>query len=851
MRVARIGSVTASLLFVLGCSEGHSGPSTAPPAGPPSDGTPDSVQQAISAKDGGVVDYHSLVALAVPPQSLASDTTIGIAPIAEPPVGESDGFSPFGQAYRFTPAGTQFSLSKPAQMTMHYDLAALTAKGYDPSTVQLYYFDEQLGRYLNVPSVLDVANATITARVEHFTVYVAFAQTLLAGNHAPTVALQGTLPNPARSGAPILVRATVKDIDVNGAVAGVQLNYRVTGTPTWTTVPMTKDQSINAADSFQAIIPSAFTVGMAIGTSLDYFVQATDNLGAQSPVPAPLPTIPLPHQYKGGSFAATPSTLTITAGFSRLVTYAAKDEAALAYALVPDTTSITVSNNVGTVTSSSSSGVAFTAGKVGTGNLSATAGGDTVAVPVTVSNGALQSITILGPNGMPSTGTLVLTEGRHYSFDAIGNDAYGNTIYVLPQWTFALGSGASGFIDGNGTLYTLDGDNKSGNVSAFSPGFSSVTATVGQISATQWVQVNPRTWNELGTITESGFQTMWPALAVNGSVPYLVYVAYPLDATQKVAIHARHWDGANWVADADVVGQTLVNYGWPRLTICNGVPYVAYAGDSGDGVLRLRVAHLAGNLWIPDGDSLNVQSGADPYGMSIACDGTTPYVAWNEGSNVFVKKFDGASWVGVGGPVQDGGYPGTEPSLIIRSGAPWVAFVESYQVYVRQWTGSAWITVGNTAINSVASPNGNPVLLSGKNGVWASFSNSTTQSIAYYNGTTWSIVAGFADALNYRNPAEPGASAVDGDTIYASYVNNYNPVGYSQPQDAFWVYHNSETYPVSGSYDEVYPMNGAASNNFQRPSEAAVMAMGPSTPYFGYMTADPNGIWQVHVHVYK
>ena len=209
-----------------------------------------------------------------------------------------------------------------------------------------------------------------------------FAQSLTPGNHPPTVALQATFPNPARAGAPILVRATVRDADVDGAVAGVWVRYRVAGGAFGDPIAMTKDQSVNAADSYQAIIPASFTNGLPIGTNLDYYVQATDNLGASTATPVVFPTIPLTHSYNH-SLTATPNPLAITSGYSRL--HHADRARRSQHRLHARPHSATLSANLGTIGSNSSSGVAFTAGKIGGGSVTLTVGGDTIAVPVTVS----------------------------------------------------------------------------------------------------------------------------------------------------------------------------------------------------------------------------------------------------------------------------------------------------------------------------------------------------------------------------------------------------------------------------------------------------------------------------------
>ena len=163
MRVRAI-STLCWVLLAAGCSEG---PGSSPTSDPPPPSGPvgsNSVAQLVSASQGGIVDFHqSEVVLNVPPQSLTADTTIGIERITDLPSGESDGLGAFGQAYRCTPAGTQFSLVHPAQMVMHYDATALAAKGYDPSTLQLYYFDEPQHRYFNVPTIVDLGAQTLTA----------------------------------------------------------------------------------------------------------------------------------------------------------------------------------------------------------------------------------------------------------------------------------------------------------------------------------------------------------------------------------------------------------------------------------------------------------------------------------------------------------------------------------------------------------------------------------------------------------------------------------------------------------------------------------------------------------------
>ncbi len=144
----------------------------------------------ITADAGGTVTYNNAVKLTVPANSLSGDADIKIEAVNNAPSGDADTLSPAGQAYRFTPAGTTFSLNKPAVLEMSYDETVLAQKGYSADTLRIYYYDESLKEYVAVASYVDTTNKKIIAYVEHFTIYMAMAKVKLAGNNAPYAALQ-------------------------------------------------------------------------------------------------------------------------------------------------------------------------------------------------------------------------------------------------------------------------------------------------------------------------------------------------------------------------------------------------------------------------------------------------------------------------------------------------------------------------------------------------------------------------------------------------------------------------------------------------------------------------------------
>lgn len=62
------------------------------------------------------------------------------------------------------------SFQEPVTVTLTYDLAKLTVP---ESTLAIHYYDydEALGRWVDLPSVVDTVNHTVSARVTHFTVF--------------------------------------------------------------------------------------------------------------------------------------------------------------------------------------------------------------------------------------------------------------------------------------------------------------------------------------------------------------------------------------------------------------------------------------------------------------------------------------------------------------------------------------------------------------------------------------------------------------------------------------------------------------------------------------------------------
>ncbi len=436
----------------------------------------------ITAEAGGVVQLNDELTLTVPAEALADDLTISIERTGDIPAGDADGLTSFGQAYRFLPKGTGFDLGEPAVLEMYYDSAELARLGLSPETIQICYYDEDLKCYVPVNSIVDTAHNRVTALIEHFTVYLPMAQALLPTNNEPYVGLQAPWPTTIRAGAPIYVRATVRDYD--GAVAGVTLRYRKlhgAGAGVWQEARMTKEANPQATlHTYGYLIPASFLTAADIGAGndIEYRIEATDNLGAVQA--SGTRRYDVTRTYEAGSANINPATLDITAGFERFLLVRGVDNNGTAFSLVPET--FTMAYGGAALTNRFAQGIllrAITRTPAGTPDqLVAGFDGESAIASINIYTGELESIEVLNTNGISIPGDLAVSEGTSYAFDVIGRDGYGNTIPVLPVWS---ADASIGFMDPDGVLDTTG---------CHGPGV--VTASLAYSTDTQNVYVQSR-----------------------------------------------------------------------------------------------------------------------------------------------------------------------------------------------------------------------------------------------------------------------------------------------------------------------------------------------------------------------
>ena len=781
--------------FLAGVGAGMSGPvRQAQPA------SPNSASALVTVEHGGTVTLGDEVSLYVPPGSVEADVEIGIEKTSHAPSGELDGISASGQGYRFTPAGQKFALNMPAKLSMRINSGDLQSKGLDSRTVQLYYFDEEMGRYVNVAGRFDQSTGRLHAEIEHFTFYLSSALMLVPGNNAPYVASQDTIPPTIRANAPIYFRATAQDFDTDGSLAGVEVCYRKLNPSAgaYTCSAMQRETRTNTLNTYAYLAPSTFLTAADLGggPDIEYYFRATDNLGATNQTAST--TRDVKRTYQPGTMSVTPGTQNMSAGSSRTYRTQALDDLNVVFDIVPETHEVSKTTGldpkpIGEVLYNEAYALAFKALHTSTGTLTVGMGGETAIADINVFSGSIDRLVILDANSQPLSGTFSVLQASEYVFDVVGYDEYDNVIAVIPTWSSDATLGKP--IDQNGRLYTLDGS-----------GFGTISVSLGTVSAVQWVQITARTWvhDYTGNAAGAAGTNAWnpTVIARNGKRAYAWYewngsthsvyaqvytpgvgwssiqdidygnhAYYPSLATDGNEIYAawhewngstyqilvKRWNGTAWaglVGGSDSLNINIANNAYnPILSMHNGAPCVGWQEWNGTSADNVYVKCWTGGVWAQLGGTLNLDSTKYAFVTSMASHGGTLYATRYEWDGTayqtYVASWNGSAWVQIGGSLNVTASQDSNRSTLAidATGKMYVAFFESdgttaYQVYVKTWDGSAWVQLGGALNISTADNAYYPVIALDAAGtpyvIWQELNGSVWRVfVKHWNGTSW------------------------------------------------------------------------------------------------------------------
>lgn len=240
-------------------------------------------------------------------------------------------------------------------------------------------------------------------------------------------------------------------------------------------------------------------------------------------------------------------------------------------------------------------------------------------------------------------------------------------------------------------------------------------------------QYSSGAWTSMGSSYQSisnsttNIEAHAPSLAIINGTPW---VSWYEGNNQDEGVFAGSWNGSSWQSSGIGLVGSPAKQGRSQLADVGGVPYIAFLEVNKSYYPQAAFAYLKawnGTSWVLQGGALNHNTGAGSTAgsVSIASDGTAPYVAWTEylrGSNlqsgdtatipqVYVAHWNGSGWSNVGGSLNvsssDWSY---DASIAYLGGQPYVAWVERTQtgnalLYVATWNGSSWTLAGGGPLN--------------------------------------------------------------------------------------------------------------------------------------------------------
>ena len=182
------------------------------------------------------------------------------------------------------------------------------------------------------------------------------------------------------------------------------------------------------------------------------------------------------------SITVTPTSVSLAGGATQQFSAVGRDAGGNVVAITPVWSVVSGGGAI------SATGLFTSGGAPGTfaNTVMATAGGKAAAASVTVTIGPLAAITV-SPNPVS------LSRGATQQFTALGKDAFGNTVAILPEWSVAAGGGTidqsglfiAGMVSGtytNTVTATSSGKSGTATVSISPPSLATVTVSPDPVS---------------------------------------------------------------------------------------------------------------------------------------------------------------------------------------------------------------------------------------------------------------------------------------------------------------------------------------------------------------------------------
>lgn len=241
-------------------------------------------------------------------------------------------------------------------------------------------------------------------------------------------------------------------------------------------------------------------------------------------------------------------------------------------------------------------------------------------------------------------------------------------------------------------------------------------------------QYSSGNWTTMGTssssISQPTVEAHAPSLAIVGGTPW---VSFYQNVNRVSQVYAESWNGSSWVGGPiGLVSTGNAVQGRSFMASVAGQPYVGVIEVNKSVYPQTAYAYVKnwnGSAWQligPGALNFNNTAGTTATSISLASDGTYPFVAWTEylrqnnitngvtdsAPQTYVSHWNGSQWIPVGGSLNLGGAAGwaNDASIAFFNGQPYVAWTEraqtgNAQLYAATWNGSAWTLTSSGSLN--------------------------------------------------------------------------------------------------------------------------------------------------------
>lgn len=239
----------------------------------------------VTPTDGGIIGNSDGVKIVIPPWAVLKETAIAINPVSLPSPPPKDVRALTNQkVWDLTPTGMRFN--KPVTLTLPYDLTS--SSGIDENKLRIFYWDPQEVAWLPVGGKVDAINKSVTADINHFSVYTVMESSLLVPASSNLISYLALTNNPfspngdGKKDNTIFKFALVREAKVNIRIYDSQGNL---------VLPLV--EGINQMAGLGSIVwDGTNNAGQTVGSGIYVFkIEATDGQGQTQTMTKPVAVV--------------------------------------------------------------------------------------------------------------------------------------------------------------------------------------------------------------------------------------------------------------------------------------------------------------------------------------------------------------------------------------------------------------------------------------------------------------------------------------------------------------------------------------------------------------------------------